>query len=420
MKKFIAIIVATTLIHLLSVRPAYAESITLVDKGLTQALKQHSYPLNFENQQFSGKAWDMLLHEAKASQFFLLGEEHGIAENPKLAADLFKALIPSGYSRFGIEVSPQMATLLDKTSLDGLEALTNLYKEPATRSAFFGMKEEAEMLAEIRQTMPNKEPVFWGFDYEVLGDRYLLSLLEAAPHPAEVAPALAKLRSHSNKSWLAYEETKNPQHIFSFAGNPELVKSVRLAWPSADDNTEWTLNSLEETLAINSLWSKGQGWESNEKRASLLRSNFLKYWHKAKNQPKVLVKMGATHVIRGRSMIDVFDLGALLPEVAAIHGGKTFHLLVLPGKSSATAMLNPTTMLYQTATQQWPGLEALLDSVPADKFTLIDMKPLRPLANRDKQKISSELLQVIYGFDAVLVMSGSTASANLVSVPASQ
>jgi hypothetical protein len=83
-------------------------------------------------------------------------------------------------------------------------------------------------------------------------------------------------------------------------------------------------------------------------------------------------------------------------------------------------MLNPTTMLYQTATQQWPGLEALLDSVPADKFTLIDMKPLRPLANRDKQKISSELLQVIYGFDAVLVMSGSTASANLVSVPASQ
>ena len=129
-----------------------------------------------------------------------------------------------------------------------------------------------------------------------------------------------------------------------------------------------------------------------------------------------MVKMGATHVIRGRSMIDVYDLGALLPEVAAIQGGKTFHLLVLPGKSSATAMLNPTTMLYQTATQQRPDLDVMMNSVPAGQFTLIDMKPLRPLASQHKQKISAELLQIIHGFDAVLVMSGSTASTNLIPV----
>lgn len=415
MKKPVYALTAIVSLSLFFAVAGFAETKVAADNHLIPAVKQHSYPLHYKNQQFSGSAWDLLLDEAKAAQFFLLGEEHGIAENPKLAASLFKALIPSGYSRLGVEVSPQMATLLDSAARDGLDGLKKLYQNPVTRAVFFGLQEEAEMLVEIRKAAPDKEPVFWGFDYEVLGDRYLLSLLEAGQPPADAVSAIAKLRTASDQSWQTFEQTKNPQYIFSFAGDPKLVETARLAWPNADADMQWAMHSLEETLAINSLWTSGQSWNSNARRVDLLRSNFLKYWRQAEVKPKVFAKMGAGHLIRGRSMTDVFDLGALLPEVAALNDGNSFHLLVLPGKSSDVAMFNPVEMRYQNGPSQGvKGLELLIDNVPSGQFTLIDLRPLRPLVSRDRQGISPELVQTIYGFDAVVIMGGSTAAKNLI------
>jgi hypothetical protein len=70
--------------------------------------------LDYQRGRFSGPAWDWLLAQGRAAQFFLLGEEHGIAENPKLAAQLFAALVPSGYSKVAIEISAPMAGELDR------------------------------------------------------------------------------------------------------------------------------------------------------------------------------------------------------------------------------------------------------------------------------------------------------------------
>ena len=76
--------------------------------------------LDFDGRRFSGPAYDLLLSEARRAQFFLIGEEHGIAENPKLAGQLFEALVPSGYRRLGIEVSPPMARELDAAARERL------------------------------------------------------------------------------------------------------------------------------------------------------------------------------------------------------------------------------------------------------------------------------------------------------------
>src|SRR4051794_18206160 len=71
---------------------------SLVERVHATAL-QNRQKLNFDGAHFSGPAWDALLEAGRASHFFLIGEEHGIAENPKLAAQLFGALRPSGYER---------------------------------------------------------------------------------------------------------------------------------------------------------------------------------------------------------------------------------------------------------------------------------------------------------------------------------
>ncbi|MGI9220787.1 MAG: hypothetical protein ACR2QS_07110 [Woeseiaceae bacterium] len=393
-----------------------------VEEKLTAAVEQQRLALHYDQTTFSGPAWDRLVAEGRAAKFFLLGEEHGIAENPQLAGQLFVELSAAGYSRFVIEISPTMATILDQAAADGgLDGLRRLFAEPGGAPAFYGMREEAEMLATIRASQPGDDTVFWGTDYEVLGDRQLLKILVAAEKPAAAEAALDNVLAVVNEMWGRYEETKNPQYIFSFAGDPALIRAVRNAWPDADERSDRILNTLEETLTINQFWAQGKGWESNSRRASLQRENFLSYWRAATangDSPRLMAKFGASHLVRGLSQTAVFDLGTLLPEIAATEGGQTVSLLVLPGPGTDVAALNPATLGYEpqpVSGGYTKGLKPLIDAALPNEFTLIDLEPLRPIVGMNRGTLNDELFRVIHSFDLLLVMSGSTASGNLVS-----
>lgn len=391
---------------------------TLADR-LARAAAEHRHRLEFEENIFSGPAWDLLIGEGKASQFFLLGEEHGIAENPKLATALFKSLTGTGYSKFIIEVSPPIARELDRAARGGVEGLRRLYALPGGEPAFFGMKEEAELLASVRAAVPVQTDVFWGVDYEVGGDRVLIAALEDRKMPATARDALAALKAASARAWDQYEATRNPQFIYSFSGDPALVRAVRDAWPARDAEASLILDTLEETFEINRLWVSKQGWASNERRSSLMRNNFLRQWRqekKAGRTPKVFAKLGASHLTRGRNMTETWDLGALLPEIAALEGGKAFHLLVLPGAGAQTAVFDPSAWIYRPAPAKdgyAKGLEPILAAAHPDDFTLIDLRPLRPILGGSREQPHPNLVRTIHGFDALLVMSGSTPSGNL-------
>ena len=86
--------------------------------GLTDAAQEHRLRLDFDGKSFSGPGLERLLAAARESHFLLIGEEHGIAENPKLVAHLFEALVDDGYEKLVIEISPPMATILDAVARD--------------------------------------------------------------------------------------------------------------------------------------------------------------------------------------------------------------------------------------------------------------------------------------------------------------
>jgi hypothetical protein len=49
-----------------------------------------------------------------------------------------------------------------------------------------------------------------------------------------------------------------------------------------------------------------------------------------------------------------------------------------------------------------------------DSFTLIDLRPIRPLVFGARHKaLDADLVRVIHGFDSLLVLSGSNPSQNL-------
>jgi hypothetical protein len=74
-------------------------------------------------------------------RIFLLGEDDGIAENPKLVAALREKLAPRGFSRLMIEVSPPMAQALDEAAKGGIDGLRRLFATPGGVPAFYGMAE---------------------------------------------------------------------------------------------------------------------------------------------------------------------------------------------------------------------------------------------------------------------------------------
>ena len=375
--------------------------------------------LDFDGTRFSGPAWDLLVREGREAQFFLIGEEHGIAENPKLAGQLFESFAPVGYRHLGIEISPPMARELDGAARRGPEALARLYRGGEGATAFFGMREESEMLARVRAAVPGAEPVLWGMDYEVGADRRLIALLEAAPKPVAAKAALARLRAASTASWAEYARTHDPTHIYGFAGDPDLVRAVRAAWPKPDARSAWVLDTLEETFEINRLWFAKKGWDSNLRRSRFMRANFLRHWKAelaAGRHPRAMFKMGANHLSRGLNSVGMYDLGTLIPEVAALNGGKTFSLMVLPGVQSQAAVFDPSAWTYRPGPAKddyAEGLELLGGQAYPDAFTLFDLRPLRPLSQRAGMSAYPELVRAVNGFDALLVMSGSTPSHNL-------
>jgi hypothetical protein len=386
---------------------------------LEAAAKANAVPLLYDGKTFSGPGWDKLVAEGKAAQFFLLGEEHGIAENPKLAAQLFGELAKDGYSKFVIEVSPPMASALDASARGGITGLQKQLHTKGSAAAFFGMKEEAEMLAAARAAVKGEAPVFWGVDYEVGGDRMLVSQLEAMNKPAAAQAALATLREAQTASWARYEAEKNPGFMYSFRGDPALVRAVRDAWPERSADAELALTALEETFEINKLWMEGKGYDSNVRRSSFMRANFLKHWQAeraASAKPKVFAKMGASHLMRGRNSTETYDIGTLANELAFIEGGHAVSVMILPGKGSPAAVFNPVTFTFSPNVPKddyMQGLDLIIDQADPDAFTLFDLRPMRVVMGNWRAGADPELMRIVHGFDYLLVMSGSTASANL-------
>ena len=396
------------------------ESPSLEDR-ITTAASEHSLRLDFAKGVFFGPAWERLVAEGRNARFFLVGEEHGIAENPLLVAQLFTELSQHGYEKLAIEISPTMAWFLDQAlEREGLDGLRELFSEPGGEPAFFGMAEEAQMLAVVRAVVPAGRSVLWGTDYEVAGDRQLLKLLEQAEKPAAAEAALDDLVAASAASWAKYEETRSPQYIFSFAGDPALVRAVREAWPEPDTWSAVILNTLEKTLTVNNLWVQGRAWESNAARADLQRENFLRYWRAEKARggaPRVMAKYGASHMVKGLSQTAVFDLGTLLPAIAELEGGHSFSVMIVPGEGSMIAGLNPSTWSYEPRPVEGGYLDGIAPLTRAafdDKFTLIDLVALRPLVGMNRGDLDDELFRNVHGFDMLLVMSGSTPSGELI------
>ena len=412
------------LLFLVALAAPLAAQNTAPDTALVAGLRlhRHSFSLGADGQ-LRGDGARLLLEAGRASQFFLVGEEHGVAQVPQLTAALFRALAPAGYRYLAVETGDAVAAELARVAREGgVAAVERFVNDHRPGAPFYGLREEAALLADVAAAGGS----VWGLDYDILADRYLLRKLEeAAPTPA-ARDAAAAVRTRADSMLTAALAAGNPGAIFMFASPDTALADLRRAYaPAPGSEAERALRLMDETLRINQLWLAGQGYESNAARAAWLKAQFVRHYREAlaagDTLPRVLLKFGANHLIRGRNLTSTYDLGTLVPEVAALNGRDAFSVMVVGDRGRQHAQIDPSTLGYvpgpaDFATNEW--IAPLFTGADPAAWTVYDFRALRPLAASGRLgPLPPRLTQLIFGFDAFVVLTGSGPSTSLLRPP---
>ena len=387
---------------------------------LLEALRANRLPLTMSDGGApAGRGWDLLVEKARDARFTLIGEEHGVAETARLSAALFKALRGSGYSRMAIELSPIVAQDIEAAARrNGVQGILDFYAAPSTWSPMY-LREEAQFLASVVSASPRNERVLWGLDREIFSDRYLISRLEPRV-PRRAREPFTRLKEASTNAGALQQQNQGPPFLFS-GQDPAIVSAVRAAWPNADRESDMILRTLEESLAINAVARTGTAWDSSERRAQWMRNGLAERLReeRGRGSPKVMMKFGYNHMIRGANYVNIFDVGAMPDEVAAQSGGRAFHILVLPGPGSRQAVLGPGRSFVSVSSDEFDEfgagdqrLTCVFSNANATGHEVIDLRALRSLAMRGLESWNSDVVRTIHGYDAAVIWNGAHASSS--------
>jgi hypothetical protein len=183
------------------------------------------------------------------------------------------------------------------------------------------------------------------------------------------------------------------------------------------------MRTLEESLAIETAERTGGVWPYMLRRSQWKRSNLaalLNADRGRKASPKILMKFGYNHSIRGANYFNVFDLGAMADEVAALTGDHAFHILVIPGPGSRQAVPGPNRSFRSVSSDDVDEMRAgdqrltrVLANATATGHEVIDLRALRRMAIRGLESWNSDLIRTIHGYDAAVIWKGGRASSGL-------
>jgi hypothetical protein len=230
-----------------------------------------------------------------------------------------------------------------------------------------------------------------------------------------------RLKEASTNAWARYQQNPIAPNIFSLSQDPAVVSAVRTAWPNPDRESDTILRTLEETLAISAAARTEGAWAYSQRRAQWNRNNLAARLREERGRgspPKVMLKFGYNHMIRGANYVNVFDLGAMTDEVAALEGGRAFHILVIPGPGSRQAVLElnyapVSSEEYDEFKAGDQRLTRVLPNANATGHEVIDFRALRPLALRGLEGWNPDVVRTIHGYDAAVIWKGAHASSPL-------
>lgn len=393
----------------MSAQPMHAQD------SLTAMLRANAHPMQAgADGRLSGAGAELLLAAGRDAQFFLIGEEHGVAEIPLVAAGLFRELAPAGYRHLAIETGEFMAAELNRRVLADTTgaAFAAFQRDYFPGAPFYRWREDAALLRTAVHAAGGRDDVLWGLDYDIVADRYTLRRLrDIAPNPRARAAAESVI-ARSDSALQQALATQNPGLLMMFGGADDWYAPLREAYaPEPGSEADRIISLMQTTREINGLFGSRQGYQSNLQRALLNKRQFRRYLDAATardgRMPRVMMKFGSSHMVRGRSFTEVFDLGTLASEIADVHGSRSFGVLMLGGAGTTHAVIDPRVFRSVEAPVETDGwVQPFYDAADPQRWTVFDLRPIRARIPR-LGTLPDDMLKVLYGFDAVVILSGS-------------
>ena len=393
------------------------------DSLLVAAFQKHSHAMTFENGNLAGEGFTFLQEEAGKSPFFLIGEDHGIAEIPLFTAALFKALKHVGYQYFATETGPFTAAFLQERAsrANWLQDYSAFLQKYPWSIPFYSWQEETTIIDVVMEGQSGGDPLLWGLDQEFAASfRMHFADLKKQAETEESRKIAEKYYQLAMQSFTASFQERAPHKAFMAIVKPEDFTKLKKAFSGQPKNLE-LIREMEESIRIYQYWFVGEGYQSNYERAEMMKRHFLAYYQKAQEktpQPRVLFKFGANHIYRGANGLNVFDIGNFVSELASQQGKTSFHLYVL-GKKGTQNAYTPFSKSEADKKKSYDAANYLdkvdfstvFQATGEEKWSVVDLRPLRKaLFSRQIKNVHPGLEKVIWSYDAILVIPQVSAS----------
>ena len=385
-----------------------------VRAAFDSTLAANIHPAALEEDNLAGPGADWLVARGRESDHFLMGERHGTAEIPQVAASLYERLAEHGYGPVALEIGPfaaQAATgALETGGYSALKRLVTRYERPPI--PFLHWKEESKMAARMAEA----GATIWGVDYE-----FIFSLpmhLDALTDEAETArerEAVQKVRTQMKEKWGGEASPAIG------AAAPSAFRALRTAFePRGDETALARIDAILESNAIYAPYVREEGSfpESDRRRENLMKEQLISYVRarekKRGEAPKVFHKNA--HVGKLAPDDRHVTFGAFVAAWLRGRGAESFHVLAdchggqIPqtgqgGGGACTAYLDEKDSPFA-------------GHLGEDRITVIDLRPLRPYLGADF--LSPQLRRLIVSFDAYVAIPDVERSEPLSPMPRSE
>jgi|CXWL01.1.fsa_nt_gi hypothetical protein len=387
--------------------PAGAQGVA--PETLLPALIEHSRRVGaVENGRITGDAGAFLRTLGAEAQFVLIGEEHGNAGIADFIAAYWRDLREAGYSYAAVEIDPWTAQAMERElRAGGVDRWREFVAAGggATAAPFFTWAPEARFAQTVVDSTPaNGEPNIWGLDQVFLGGvSWMLRDVAAHAHDEQARTMAASLAEQARGSldWLGRADAQ-----------PLIDLRARLGH-RRDRAHAALLDAMLQSQRIYRPFTAGGGeaYFANSERETLMKRTFLERYRAAERAdrapPRVMLKFGSNHMVRGATPTHVQGLGGFVTEFAVQNGTNALSINVACGPGGVVGTFdNPSVPCAPYFAETWSFLAPYVDPT---QVTVFDLRAWR-LRPRRWQHLSADMRQLIDSYDLLVFPPAAPAS----------
>ncbi len=385
------------------------------NEDLIAKIAPFAYELRIDQGRLTGPGAELLLYEITRADFFLIGEEQGVAEIPRLTQIIYQRAYDMGlrFTHLGIETNDFTARELEMLAIDADAdyLLSRYFQEHSGEIPYYEAAEETQMLSDILLTAEDYDHIVWG-----LGPVTLTSVPTVFASLEKLAPENKGLKLV--QKFRKRMEKDNEKAIAS--GDSSQFGLLQL---TDEDLEEFVIefDSIAEAIEISEmlktsrdLYQKQFDQEMTAYRASRTQwmfQQFKKYYEEANaieaKPPRIIIKMKADQLYRGNIPGTlVTSLGQKISSFAQEHDRTTFHVSVMAGPGSKVLALSEQ-FVYDTIpaiSSTEPAYQSFT-ALSADGWRVFDLRRIR--SEVDTGNLPKQTAKLIEEYDALIILQGS-------------